>query len=222
MAKGCSTQFLRSGLWAPPQPCAPHRAPGPQGAPGASGCAHSAGKRDPAEPRPCEGHQAWSCCVAQLEGEAQDLGWSPSQLQKGLLTRALSPPLPLGSFPGERPCCTCSVLHGPVQDPGCPWRPGSPVGRGPAGWLAQRRARGPPVGPGLRVQSETILRAGSRPRQQRAAPETARARSGTDAPPQTQQCTPSPFLSHSSRADGGSHPWAPSCPGPASRAEKGS
>ena len=154
-----------------PTLCAP-RAPGLQGAPGASGCAHSAGKRDPAEPRPQEGHQAWASCMAQLEGEARDLGVEQSQLQKGLLTRALSPPCPPSS-PGERPRCTCSVLHGPVQDPGCPWGPGSPVGRGPAGWLAERRAWGPPLGPRLRVQSETVLRPRSGPRQQRAAPEAA-------------------------------------------------
>lgn len=152
--------------------CVPHRAPGLQGAPGASGCAHSAGKRDSAEPRPQEGHQAWASCMAQLEGEAWHLGVEQSQLRKGLLTRALSPPRPPPS-PGEWPRGTCSVLHGPVQDPGHPWGPGCPVGRGPAGWLAERRAWGPPLGPRLRVQSETIFRPRSRPRQQRATPEAA-------------------------------------------------
>lgn len=70
-----------------------HRAPGLQGASGAAGCAYSAGKRDPAEPRPGKGHQAWACCVAQLEGEAQypGVGASPGALfTKGLVMSFLT------------------------------------------------------------------------------------------------------------------------------------
>lgn len=65
--------------------------------------------------------------------------------------------------PGERPCCTCPVIHSPVQGAEGPQGPGISMDRGAAGWLAECKAWGSPLGPRLRIQSETVLRPGSRP-----------------------------------------------------------
>lgn len=64
---------------------------------------------------------------------------------------------------GERPCCTCPVIHSPVQGAEGPQGPGISMDGGAAGRLAERKAWGSPLGPRLRIQSETVLWQGSRP-----------------------------------------------------------
>lgn len=150
--------------------CAP-RAPGLQGAPGASGCAHSTGKRDPAEPDPKKGTKPGASCMAQLEGEARDLGLEQSQLPESAAPKS----------PGVLPTLRLPQVSGPAAPAPvyglfrtqATLGSAGPRGRGPAGWLAGAELGGlhwEPRPTGLMRPSSGRA---PRPRQQRAAPEAA-------------------------------------------------